>query len=307
MSAAQGTLVSSSNIRIYYYFILGAFGGLTGWLAMALSSSGPTPNYFLRGAFLGALTGCGIGIYDGLASRSFARTVKFGGMSLLLGLVAGALAMPIVENIYRVMSGSGSASVAAGVLCWILFGGIIGWGEGFSKGSQNWKGLLGGMAGGFIGGGLYEALGRRQDAANASEQTLLALAFLLLGGAIGAAIALVTNALKSAWLSVENGKLAGKDIDISKYVNPALGSRKAGIIGCSQWDSTIYLPGDSDVLPRHASISYKDGSPTFTTLPEARAQGAETRVNNRVVTEWPLRNGDRIQIGSTNLVYRHKR
>jgi hypothetical protein len=177
---------------------------------------------------------------------------------------------------------------ASGVVCWILFGALIGLGEGFSKGSQSWKGMLGGAAGGAAGGGFYELA--RMGNTDATPGTL-ALAFLILGGSIGAAVALVSSILKGASLLIENGKLKGYDLDISKYVHKYLGSLKPGIIG-SQWDASLYLPGDPG---------------TLTVLPEARQQQGVTRVNGRNVSStWPLHNGDRIEIGSTFLVFRHK-
>src|SRR5256714_11534859 len=86
--------------RIYYYFIFGAGGGATGWFlaAMLLQSNkdaGQTVGQqALYGALLGALVGVAIAAYEGLTSRSLIRFVKFGGIGLALGTVAGVLALP---------------------------------------------------------------------------------------------------------------------------------------------------------------------------------------------------------------------
>jgi hypothetical protein len=302
-----------ASVRPYYYFICGAAGGVTGWFLTALlgrhAIGAPTLGMLVvQGAILGSLIGLGGGIFDGLAARSLGRVARFGGSSMMLGLAAGCIALPLAEKVYSVMLGDSGKTdsgiaFASGVVCWILFGALIGLGEGFSKGSQSWKGMLGGAAGGAAGGGFYELA--RMGNTDATPGTL-ALAFLILGGSIGAAVALVSSILKGASLLIENGKLKGYDLDISKYVHKYLGSLKPGIIG-SQWDASLYLPGDPGIAARHASISYADGMPTLTVLPEARQQQGVTRVNGRNVSStWPLHNGDRIEIGSTFLVFRHK-
>ena len=80
---------------------------------------------------------------------------------MLLGMAAGGIALPLVQVVYAAGFGDSRAeSFTVGTLCWILFGGLIGLGEGISKGSQTWKGLVSGLIGGALGGGLYEAIGR---------------------------------------------------------------------------------------------------------------------------------------------------
>jgi len=303
--ARSGSLTGGAN-RIYYYFVLGAMGGLVGWYFTAMVTVAGVASQVVLGGLLGASIGLGAGAFDGIACGSMARIVKFGGTSLLLGLAAGAIALPLVQTLYGSVSQADSVTrFSIGTLCWIVLGGLIGLGEGVSKGSQPWKGLLGGIIGGALGGGIYEAVGRSTaSTGSVAEQSVLAFAVSTLGGFIGSSVALVTTVLKDAWLVIENGKLAGTEINISKYVHRDLGSRRAGIIGSSQWDANIYLPGDSDVLPKHASIGYRDGAPTLTALPLAIQRRAKTLVNGRPVTVWPLSNGDRLQIGSTTLQYR---
>src|SRR5262249_20440238 len=130
---------------------------------------------------------------------------------------------------------------------------------------------------------------------------------LLLGAAIGVAIAYVTTKLKGAWLEILNGKLAKSSYDVSKYVHHKLGKSVVGIIGSNEWEAHIYLPGDAGVLPRHAGINFANGAPTLTVLPEVGSK-AETLVNGQRLTDSrPLRNGDELQFGSTRLIYREKR
>jgi hypothetical protein len=313
--------------RIYYYFIFGAGGGTTGWfLAATLLQGSRDAGQTLGqqaafGALLGALIGLAIAAYDGLTSRSLIRFAKFGGIGLTLGAFAGVVALPAASWIYSSTVGPAAASRAAaspastawqsaliGTLCWLLFGGLIGLGETLSRGAQSFKGLLGGVLGGLIGGGVYEIARASGVAQTASfeQQRVLAIALGVLGGAIGSSIAFVTTALKSAWFEVVDGKFAGKIYDVTKYVDRKLGSHKAGIIGSDEWSASVYLPPSREVLPRHAQVGFANGAPTLTFFPEAEGFQSSL-VNGRRASVWQLRNGDRVQIGSTTLIYHHKR
>jgi hypothetical protein len=313
--------------RIYYYFIFGAGGGATGWFLAAtlLQSKNAAPTLgqqALYGAMLGALIGAAIAAYEGLTSRSLIRFIKFGGIGLLLGTLAGVIALPAAQGLYSALLGPGARVAAAaapragaawqpiliGTLCWLLFGGLIGFGESLLKGSQSFKGLAGGVLGGLIGGGVYE-IARASgvtETASFEQQRVLAITLAVLGGAIGSSVAFVTTALKRAWFEVVDGKFAGKIYDVTKYVDRTLGSHKSGIIGSDEWGASVYLPPDREVLPRHARIGYANGAPTLTFYPEAEPLQSSL-VNGRKVTNWQLKDGDRLQVGSTTLIYRHKR
>jgi len=311
------------KLRIYYYFVFGAAGGLTGWYlaALMLTSQAGVPtltNQAAYGGLLGALIGLGIAAFEGLSSRSLIRFIRFGGVGLFLGAIAGVVALPAAQWLYGSLiaprvDGAAAAetswqAVLIGTLCWLIFGGVIGLGESMSKGTQAYKGLAGGLLGGLIGGLAYEIARSLGVAATVSyeQQSVLALTLALLGGAIGASIAFVTTALKQAWVEVLDGKFVGKKYDVTKYVDMTLGSRKAGVIGSDEWGANIYLPADADVLPRHAEIGYVNGAPTLTVYPAAEKSG-KTLVNGRSISSWPLSDGDRLRVGSTNLMYRHKR
>ena len=314
----------SDKIRVYYYFIFGSIGGLTGWFlaALLLNSANTVPSIrdqAIYGALLGAMIGVAIAAYEGVSSQSLIRFVKFGSIGLLLGTLAGLLALPIAQWLYQQMLGPGAGNsnhaaptglfIAVGTLCWLLFGGLIGFGESLSKGTQSIKGLAGGVLGGLLGGIIYElarASGVTQKASY-QQQLILAITLAVLGGAIGSSIAFVTTALKRAWIEVIDGKFSGKIYDVTKYVDRTLGSHKPGIIGSDEWSANVYLPADYKILPRHAQIGFSNGSPTFSVFPEAQ-KISTTLVNERNVSgSCPLQDGDRLRIGSTLLIYRHKR
>ena len=321
------------NVRIYYYFIIGAIGGLTGWYLSTILGNNLGEDfaaetlgkgiayYALFGATLGAVIGVAVSAYDGISNRSWQRFVKFGVIGFLLGAIAGAISLPLIDWMYQSLVGAAAQAKSSGgnktlltfligSLCWVLFGGFIGLGEGIGKGTQAWKGVLGGMLGGLLGGVIYEinrAVNPPSSLAedNFNSHFFSAVSFTLLGASVSASVAFVTSALKSAWVEVLDGKLAGRNYDITKYVDKNLGAAKSGIIGSDEWSSHVYLPGDNEVLAHHAEISYTNGSPTITATPEA-SKHQTTYLNGRRLTHSsPLVNGDRIQVGSTNLIYRN--
>ncbi|HEU4713675.1 MAG TPA: FHA domain-containing protein [Pyrinomonadaceae bacterium] len=307
------------KLKIYFYFVFGCIGGLTGWYLSAslLLSTARVLDQALFGAIVGAMIGLAIAAYEGFITRSFVRLFRYGSIGFMLGALAGLIALPISQWLYSrlitTVAGQSSGrflwkAVVVGLACWILFGGMIGLIEGLNKGTQSLKAFVGGVLGGIIGGGIYELARGSGLAQGASlrQQFILALSLSILGGAIGASIAFVTVALKRAWIEVVDGKFAGRIYDVTKYVDSQLGLYKPGIIGSDEWRANIYLPGDLKVQPTHATIEFAHNAPHLTVLPGARAQ-AITLVNGREVNDCVLSDGDQLQIGSTLLRYRQKR
>lgn len=313
----SGRIGGTSLARVYQHFVFGAIGGLTGWYSASLSSvfAGDAKGiiqargfgeYAVYGACLGALIGLGSGAFDGVAARSSARVVKFGGISAAGGLIAGAVALPLLQMFYETRATANSEpAILVGLICWVLLGACVGLAEGLVKGAQPWKTIVGGSVGGLLGGTIFEFLGRP----NAESPMLLAVSVATLGGFIAASVALIATLLVDASVVIEDGKLQGTEVNVSKYVHRDLGSRRPGVIGSSQWEANVYLPGDAGVLPKHAVLGYQDGAPTLSVLPEAAQAKAVTLVNGRPISSWPLSNGDRLTIGNTTLTYRqhHRR
>ena len=307
------------KLKIYFYFVFGAAGGLTGWYLSASLLLGLTTllDQALFGAMVGAMIGLGIAAYEGFITRSWIRLFKYGSIGLLLGAIAGVIALPSSQWLYsRLFETIGTQqdgpivwkAVAVGMVCWIVFGGMIGFIEGLTKGAQSFKGFTGGVLGGIIGGGIYELARGWGLAKGASlqQQFVLAAVLSILGGAIGASVALVTTALKRAWIEVIDGKFAGRTYDVTKYIDPQLGVHKPGVIGSDEWRANIYLPGDHKIQPAHAQIGFANSAPCLSVFPTALKQTV-TLVNGKPVSEWALSDGDCIQIGNTQLRYRHKR
>lgn len=309
----------ASKIRVYYYFLLGAFGGLTGWFFHALSFRGvdglQLGILIIRGTILGALIGVSIAAYDGIISRSGRRFFKLGLYGLLLGLIAGGIALPLAQWVFsrlwpastgtQVQASFSARTFLVGTFCWVILGSIIGFVEVVGKGTQSLKGLFGGVVGGIIGGSIHEAArayGFTADTNN--SQVLQAISLSLMGGFIGCSIALISTLLRRAYIVVLDGKFAGHEYDVTKYVSKERGGRGVqGIIGSDEFRSNLYLPADREILPHHATLCYVNEAPTLLVTPEAQKVKARTLVNGHPVSNWPLSNGDKIQIGTTNLQY----
>ena len=193
-----------------------------------------------------------------------------------------------------------------------MFSGIIGLGEGLGKGTQVWKGVLGGVLGGLIGGLILELYQFSENEnpnsyiENYSKMQVLAFILTFLGAMIGAAVASISSLLKGAEVIVQDGKLSGRVYDISKYVDSKHGKYRSGIIGSSEWESDIYLPGDPDIMPNHAKIHFSNGAPTLTISSNEGNKG-KIYLNGHSINSSPLANGDRIKVGSVTLIYREKK
>jgi hypothetical protein len=312
-----------------YYFVIGAFGGLNGWfLSVAVlsktntyvfnnlqASSGAVYSLFILGGILGACIGGAASVCNIFGSRPLAQVIKSVAIGILLGTLAGGVALTASHLIYgallaRVMIAAPQRtgiSFMIGLLCWAIFGSVMGFGSGLNKGTKSYKRLLCAVLGGLAGGLLYEA-GRASAFGEASlygQQIFLALALALLGGAIGVSAALANTALKFAYIEVLSGEHSGRRYDVMKYVSGTANIQKPCIIGSDKISANIYLPADGKVLPHHAALGHTHGIPFLSKLPESDRVGV-LLVNGRPASRVSLADGDQLQMGSTMLLYRHK-
>ena len=284
----------SRRMRTYFYAILGAIGGLIGWQVSDLLGLSFAGNLYMSEAVVGALVGLCIGLFigitEGLMTRNIVQATKAGLMSGLLGLVAGAIGLPLSEFFFQTIGG-GFIGRAIG---WGLFGMLIGLAVGVFGQSQIWKGMLGGFIGGAIGGILLEAVHNwLQDPLTGKASGLV-----LLGASVGAFISLIVVLLGKAWLEVTSGKLKGTEFMLDKFMHaggPAIA------IGSSPLKSEIVLP-DPDIAPQHAMLT-GDGSQF--TVKDMSLSG--TFINNKKIEHAKLTNGQKIRMGNTEMVYHEKR
>ena len=282
------------RMRTYYYAVFGAIGGLIGWQISNLLGLSFIANIYLSEAIVGALVGLSIGLFigivEGVLTRNLVQVGRSGLFSALLGLLAGAIGLPLSEWMFQTV-GAGFIGRAIG---WGLFGLMLGVAEGVFGRSQLWKGLLGGLLGGAIGGSLLEA------SRILTKNSLVgkAVGLILLGAAVGAFISLIVTLLARAWLEVTNGKLKGTEFFLDKFMR-ARGPTIA--IGSSALKSEIVLP-DPDIAPQHAMLT---GDGTHFTLKDMSLSG--TFINKRRVERTQLTNYSTIRMGNTEMIYHEKR
>jgi hypothetical protein len=281
-------------MRSYYYAILGAIGGLIGWKISDLLGLSFASNLYIVEAVVGALIGFSIGFFigvtEGALTRNPVQLIKAGFFGGLLGLVAGAIGLPLSEWLFQ----AAGAGVAGRALGWAVFGLLIGLAEGIVGRSQAWKGMLGGLLGGALGGFLLESTGNWLKDPSVSK----AVGLVLLGASVGAFISLIVVLLSKAWLEVTSGKLKGTEFILDKFMKkggPAIA------IGSSPLKSEIVFP-DPDIAPQHAMLTSDGGN---FMLKDMSMQG--TYINNKRIERMQLTNGQRIRMGNTEMVYHEKR
>ena len=282
------------RMRTYFYAVFGAIGGLIGWQMSNFLGLSFITNLYLSEAIVGALIGfviglC-IGVTEGLLTQNFVQAIRAGLFSALLGLVAGAIGLPLSEYLFQAV-GAGFLGRALG---WGVFGLLLGFAEGVVGKSQAWKGMLGGLIGGAVGGALLES------APNWLGNPLSgkAAGLVLLGASVSAFISLIVVLLSRAWLEVASGKLKGTEFILDKFMKaggPAIA------IGSSALKSEIVLP-DPDIAPQHAMLT---GDGMRFSLKDMSLAG--TYINGKKIERTQLSNGQKIRMGNTEMIYHEKR
>lgn len=284
----------SRRMRTYFYAVLGALGGLFGWQISDRLGLSFVTNLYLSEAVVGALVGLSIGLFigltEGLLTRNPVQAAKSGLFGGLLGLVAGAIGLPLSEFLFQAV-GAGMLGRALG---WGVFGMLIGLAEGVVGKSQMWKGMLGGLIGGAFGGVMIEVANRSLSNPLSGKASGL----VLLGASVGAFTSLIVVLLSRAWLEVTSGKLKGTEFILDKFMHaggPAIA------IGSSPLKSEIVLP-DPDIAPQHAMLT---GDGNSFAIKDMSLNG--TFISNRKIERAQLANGQRIRMGNTEMVYHEKR
>jgi hypothetical protein len=279
------------NVRQAYDLAIGgALGGLFGlYLYVELVSA---QSVYVRDGLAGLLIGGSLGVFlnaygplrDG-AWNKLARAVASGAPAAALG---GAIGLVAGEIVIGIMKGG----LLGRALSWAVLGLGIGLGQGIADRSRERLvyGLLGGGLGGFLGGFLFEwlrvILGNRFEISQA-------VGMVILGAGLGLCLALVEQALRRAWVIVASGRQEGR-IYLLAHKRCRLGLDEHAEIG---------IFGDPAVARRHAEIESSAAGYILHHL----ASGASTRVNGQPVTDRrPLVDGDRIELGRTQIVFRHR-
>ena len=284
----------SLRMRAYYYAVIGAIGALIGW-RITDTFGFPSANAYVSDALLGGVIGLCLGLLigacEGVLAQSWYRALRAGAVAGGIGLVAGAVGLPIGEFVFQATGGE----LVGRALGWALFGLLVGLSEGLTGGTQIWKGAVGGVIGGMVGGVVLYVL------QSASGQTAIGkmLGLVVLGASVGVFIALIVVMLSRAWLEVRSGKLKGTDFILDKFM---AAHGPAAIIGSNDFKADIALP-DPDMAPQHARL--KGAGSHF--VIEDLSVGKGTFVNGRRVAMSRLSNNATIRLGNTELVYHERR
>lgn len=248
--------------------------------------------YGLRGVILGML----LAIAIPLTENNIQATLINGSVGAALGLLGGVAAAFVTSRIQGLVTDPDPKSTQqflATVASWGALGLFLTLAPGIVM--RNRKkliiGLTGGLIGGLIGGVLFEPVGEIEFVKDYPKIPEL-IAMLAIGLLAGLATGLIEDAAKSGWLKVSQGLIAGKQFIL--YRNPTY-------IGSSP-DCQIYLFKDPKVGKRHAAIHIVANGFEIEDMP----LGVNTLVNGKSVARTRLKNGDRIQVGSTQLVFMEK-
>ncbi|CAA9394222.1 MAG: hypothetical protein AVDCRST_MAG64-1337 [uncultured Phycisphaerae bacterium] len=248
--------------------------------------------YGVRGVILGVLLAIAIPVTE----NNVQAIIINGSVGAALGLIGGVAAAFVTGGIQRLVAGADPESVQhylATIATWGVLGLFLTLAPGIVM--RNPKklaiGLTGGLIGGLIGGVLFEPLSNLPALADYPRVPEL-VAMVAIGLLAGLATGLIENAAKTGWLKVVQGLIAGKQFIL--YRNPTF-------IGAGP-DCQIYLFKDPKVGKRHAAIHIVPGGFEIEDLP----LGVDTLLNGKPTKRTRLKNGDRIQIGSTQLVFMEK-
>jgi hypothetical protein len=219
--------------------------------------------------------------------RKFARLASRG---TLAGAVGGGVGLIVGELVLDLLKGG----LVGRAISWSILGLGIGLSQGIAYRSRQRLvfGLLGGGLGGFVGGFLFEWF-REGFGASYDPTVSQGIGIAILGGGLGLCLALVEQALRRAWVQVLQGRQEGRIYLLNGGTN-RLGLDEQAEVG---------LFGDPEISRRHAEIeATRDGYRLRNHDPRGR-----TRLNGQVVSDpTPLHDGDRIELGRTLILFRHR-
>ena len=236
----------------------------------------------------------GLAIAEPCISKNGSLSLKNGFLGALLGALGGFIVSLFIDQLYGAMGGGRTDSmtlqqVLARGIAWGVLGLFIAIAPGIIM--RSWKkfllGIAGGLVGGLIGGLLFDPI------CVAFNSVAIARFVNIVGLGVGAAVAtaLLENIAKQGWLKVAAGLIAGKQFIL--YRNPT-------VIGSSP-KCEIYLFKDPQIAAKHAAINNYNGEFFVSSI-----ESAPVFVNNTVVQQRPLKNGDQLKIGNTTFVFEAK-
>jgi MFS family permease len=291
----------SFKLFIYYCALCGAWAAFVGWgLGRLLTGQDTSPlaGDNIKGLFLGLAVALALGVLDAvwnLTGHRYAQVVVRGLFLGALGALAGLAGAAFGHALVSV-----SSNPLFYILGWTLVGLVIGASVGLydflarmaagdTGGSirKVMNGLIGGTLGGALGGFLFVFLGQwvtKLFSGSEPPRVSTAIGFVALGACIGLFIGLAQVILKEAWIKVESGRRAGREMILSKD-ETTIGRAEACDLG---------LFGDNAIEKMHARIQLKKGRYL---LADAGTPGGTYLNDRRIDGPTPLSSGDAIRVG----------
>ncbi len=290
----------SFRLFIYYCALCGGWAAFLAWVVVhglgwggAASTLKPMVKAILTAGVVGMFVAGAVGLVDALLNAVGSQRAIRVLLCLGVGLVGGVVAGLIGQVLYGL-------SPLLILISWILVGVCVG----ASIGIYDWvrainaqedthvqikkvlNGIIGGFAGGVIGGlafaGLDSLLGEKLG------RSSLTIGLVLLGISIGLMIGLAQVFLKEAWIKIEAGFRAGREVMLSKELT-TIGRAEACDIGLFR-DNTIEKTHAHIALQNNRYVLSDQSTPAGTFLNEVK-----------VTKPTPLKNGDLIRVGNCQL------
>jgi hypothetical protein len=291
----------SFNLFLYYCAVCGAWAALVGWaLGRGLTDQGGIGSDIVQGLFLGLSVALALGVLDAvwnLGGRRIAQILLRGAFVALVGGLSGTLGSAVGSLLFELTHWE-LFRLAGWTLTGLLVGVSVGlydflarWWAADRSGGGGRKvlhGAAGGTLGGVLGGVLFLIL--RQAIAAALRQAPenlrsgSAVGFVVLGACIGLCIALAQVILKEAWIKIESGRRAGREMILTKEAT-TIGRAEVCDVG---------LFGDNAVEKLHARILLRNHAYL---LADANTPGGTYLNDQRIDKPTPLRSGDAIRVG----------
>jgi len=293
LDASAASTSRFANLRQAYDLALaGALGAIFGlYLYVELVRA---DSVWVRDALAGLAIGGTIGFFlnawgpfrDG-AWIKFSRAGTWG---MLAGAIGGALGLVLGESVIGWFQGG----LLGRAFSWSVLGLGIGISQGLADRSRQrlMFGLIGGGLGGLVGGYLFEGL-RQSLGQRYNNSVGQGVGIVILGAGLGLCLALVEQALRKAWVQVASGRQEGRLYLLAHRIC-RIGLDERAEVG---------LFGDQAIARKHAEIEVTRGGYVL----RNHAPSGRTRVNGEVVDATRvLKNGDRIEIGQTLLLFRQR-
>lgn len=244
----------------------------------------------LAGITLGGSIGFFLNASAPLRDGAWYRLAREATWGALAGACGGIVGLIVGELVLGGLQGGWLGRSVS----WAILGLGIGASQGLATRSRQrlLYGLLGGGLGGWLGGLVFELLRDRLGAVYDPARSQ-GLGIVVLGAGLGLCLALVEQVLRRAWIQVLQGRQEGRAYLLPQRVN-RLGLDEHAEVG---------IFGDAAVARQHAVIERTEDRYALRNLDGAN----RTEVNGEpVVDVAPLRDGDRITLGRTALLFRHR-